>query len=77
MVFVFIQEFAIADKYYKIKINEIMTENENEIMITIIDASHEIKCKNEKENNEVLTMINATVSHEIRNPLNSIVALNL
>ena len=46
-------------------------------MITIIDASNEILCNNEKEQNEVLTMINATVSHEIRNPLNSIVAINI
>ena len=54
-----------------------MSENENEIMITIIDVSHEILCNNEKEHNEVLTMVNATVSHEIRNPLNSIVAINM
>ena len=66
------------DKYYKIKINNILnSDSHNEIMITVIDVSHEILCNNEKEHNEELTMINATVSHEIRNPLNSIVAFNM
>ena len=32
---------------------------------------------NEQAHNELMVMINATVSHELRNPLNSIVAMNL
>ena len=43
-------------------------------MITIVDASHQILCNNEKAHNELLKTINATVNHELRNPLNSIVA---
>ena len=31
----------------------------------------------EKSHNELLNIINATVSHELRNPLNSIIAQNL
>ena len=77
MVFIYNKEYAPVDKYFTIKINKIKSENDNEIMISIIDASHEILCNNEKQHNEVLTMVNATVSHEIRNPLNSIVAINL
>ena len=46
-------------------------------MISIIDSSHEIYYNNEKTNNELLKTINATVNHEIRNPLNSIVAYNV
>ena len=45
-------------------------------MISIIDTSHEILRNQEKAHNELLTMINATVSHELRNPLNAIVAFN-
>ena len=46
-------------------------------MISVIDTSHEVLRENEKAHNELLIMINATVSHELRNPLNSIVALNM
>ena len=45
-------------------------------MITIIDSSHQIQYNNEKDHNELLKTINATVNHELRNPLNSIVAFN-
>ena len=51
--------------------------DENEVMISIVDVSHQVLRNNEKAHHELLAMINATVSHEIRNPLNSIVALNL
>lgn len=54
-----------------------MGGNDNEIMISVIDTSQEILCNNEKAHNELLVMINATVSHELRNPLNSIVAFNI
>ena len=31
----------------------------------------------QKTHSKLLTVINATVSHELRNPLNSIIALNM
>ena len=46
-------------------------------MISIINASDQILCNNEKIHNELLKTINATVNHELRNPLNSIVSINL
>ena len=46
-------------------------------MISIIDASHQIRFDEEKSHNEFLKTINATVNHELRNPLNSIYAFNL
>ena len=76
MFFVFSQEYFQAEKYFMIKINRLVGENENEVMISILDTSHEILCNQEKAHNELLTMINATVSHELRNPLNAIVAFN-
>ena len=46
-------------------------------MISIINNSHEVQHNKEKAQNELLTLINATVSHELRNPLNSITAINI
>ena len=45
-------------------------------MITILDCSHQIQYANEKTENQVLKALNATVNHEMRNPLNSIVVTN-
>ena len=45
-------------------------------MVTISDCSHFIQYNNEKDNNTLQKTINATVNHELRNPLNSIVVFN-
>ena len=76
LVFIFAEKYKRpVDKYFTIKINE-LTDG-NEVMISIIDVSHEVLMNNEKAHVELLTVINATVSHELRNPLNSIVAFNI
>ncbi len=46
-------------------------------MIQIIDISDSILYDRSKAENEFLSVINATVSHELRNPLNSISAENI
>ena len=76
MIFTYTPEFHQRSKYFTIKINNLIGKNKNEIMIQINDASHYILFQNEKNQNDVLKTINATVNHEIRNPLNSIVAVN-
>ena len=76
MVFMYSSLYHEPNKYFSIKINHLSGENSNEIMVSIIDASDHIKFKNEKQNNELQKTINATVNHELRNPLNSIVAVN-
>lgn len=43
-------------------------------MIQLIDISHSILHDQQKAQNQSLEMINASVSHEMRNPLNSIIA---
>ena len=45
-------------------------------MVTIVDYTSQVNFQNEKEENELLKTINATVNHELRNPLNAIVATN-
>ena len=42
-----------------------------------MDVSTTVLYKKEKSHNELLNLINATVSHEMRNPLNSISAQNI
>jgi signal transduction histidine kinase len=46
-------------------------------MIQIIDVSKDIMYDKEKAHTELLNLINATVSHEMRNPLNSIHSQNI
>ena len=42
-------------------------------MLQIVDVSDKVLYGQSKEQNEMLSILNATVSHELRNPLNSIV----
>jgi signal transduction histidine kinase len=46
-------------------------------MFQLMDISKAILYDIEKTHNVVLSMINACVSHEMRNPLNSIIAQNI
>ena len=46
-------------------------------MIQIIDVSTDVLYNQEKSHNGLLNLINATVSHEMRNPLNSINSQNV
>jgi signal transduction histidine kinase len=48
--------------------------NEEKVMLQFIDISKSILLDLEKNSNMMLEMINACVSHEMRNPLNSIIA---
>ena len=46
-------------------------------ILQIIDISNEIMCSIANGEKKLLSLINATVSHEMRNPLNSIYSQNL
>ena len=54
-----------------------MRKDKERIMLQFIDISKTILYDMEKGHNAVLSMINACVSHEMRNPLNSIIAQNI
>ena len=75
--FMFVKHFKTDEQYFKIKINHLGGNDKNEVMVSLIDTSQEVLRTNEQAHNELMVMINATVSHELRNPLNSIVAMNL
>jgi signal transduction histidine kinase len=76
-VFIFSKNYKQEEKYFSFKLNYLGGKTKSEIMISLIDMSQEVLRNNEKAHNELLIMINATVSHELRNPLNSIIALNM
>ena len=46
-------------------------------MVQVTDVSASIMYDMEKADNKFLSLINACVSHELRNPLNSLIAQNI
>jgi len=46
-------------------------------MVQLIDVSSSVKYDQQIAANKLLSMINACISHELRNPLNSILAQNM
>ena len=48
-----------------------------QVMLQIIDVSARILYDKQKEENKLVSLINASLSHEVRNPLNSIIAQNI
>ena len=56
-------------KAKKLKIND---ENESVTLVQIIDISSKVLLKEVEEREIFQKMVNATVSHELRNPLNVI-----
>jgi signal transduction histidine kinase len=69
----------------QIKVNQIEEDGENHL-IQLVDMTEHMLLSELKNNyqfnqfkskNELLSMINACVSHELRNPLNSIIATNI
>ena len=63
--------------YFQIRLKRFYMENKEKILVQFIDISKSILYDNQKLQNQALEMINACVSHEMRNPLNSIVAQNI
>jgi signal transduction histidine kinase len=63
--------------FVQIQITEYQTDGQTMKMLQFIDISSEILYDQEKASNKFLSLINACISHELRNPLNSIIASNL
>lgn len=63
-------------KFVQLKIKKIQDRRNTKksmILIQIIDVSHKILYDESKAEKHFLSLINATVSHELRNPLNSLI----
>ena len=65
---------SLAKRYVHIKCTKFQQKNKEKYMLQIIDVSHGIMYDQQKAENSFLALINACVSHELRNPLNSIIA---
>ena len=68
--FVSVKVKAVEDATYMS--GNISSKNET-FLVQVIDLSHKMFYTEIKERESILQMINATVSHELRNPLNAII----
>lgn len=62
--------------FFEIKVSH-LDENSELIMVQIINITASVLVKFDKHDKKFLEMINACISHELRNPLNAIKALNM
>jgi signal transduction histidine kinase len=74
MIFKFDQQDS---KYFQVKVSKMQIGGEERTIVQFSDVSDSIRYMEAKTENTVLQMTNATVSHELRNPLNSIKAQNI
>ena len=63
--------------YLKIKVKNYKMNGENNVLIQMVDETKNILYIDSQGKNKFLQIINATVSHELKNPLNSIIQQNL
>lgn len=69
------KEEEAAFKYVQIKVQRVKrssSKSKNKFIIQFIDVSARLLYSEVKAQKEFLTLINATVSHELRNPLASL-----
>ena len=64
-------------RYVQIKLSKFKRNNKTKHIIQIINISNTILYNQSVAENKALGMINACVSHELRNPLNSIISQNM
>ena len=62
-------------RYVQIKRQKFKSDTRDYDMLKIIDVSMDVLYERSQGEKKLLTVINATVSHEMRNPLNSISTL--
>ena len=59
-----------------IKLTQYNKDNDSQIMIQLVDISQNLELDQKVMENEMLQIVNATTSHELRNPLSSMIAQN-
>ena len=62
-------------RYVQIKRQKFKSDTRDYDMLKIVDVSMDVLYERSQGEKKLLTVINATVSHEMRNPLNSISTL--
>lgn len=69
------EEDMVTFKFFKISRSKVLTYSDEpeKIMLAIVDISQKILYDTSKAQTELLSLINSSISHEMRNPLNSII----
>jgi signal transduction histidine kinase len=65
------------ERYVQIKRQKFKSDTKDYDMLKIVDVSMDVLYERSQGEKKLLTVINATVSHEMRNPINSINTLNI
>ena len=65
------------ERYVQIKRQKFKSDTKDYDMLKIVDISMDVLYERSQGEKKLLTVINATVSHEMRNPINSINTLNI
>mmetsp|Transcript_8094 Transcript_8094/g.12464 ORF Transcript_8094/g.12464 Transcript_8094/m.12464 type:complete len:116 (+) Transcript_8094:593-940(+) len=65
------------ERYVRVEAKELKYLEQKRLMLQVIDVSDSIRYDESKEQNQMLSILNATVSHELRNPLNAITGQNV
>ena len=66
-----------SERYVQIKRQKFKSDTKDYDMLKIVDVSMDVLYERSQGEKKLLTVINATVSHEMRNPINSINTLNI
>ena len=64
-------------QYIQLKVKDYKIGDKEMKLMQIIDVTHHILYTEFKAQNQFISLINACVSHELRNPLNSIISKNI
>lgn len=69
------EEYLPKFKFFQFKKSQVkvLEDQEEKVMLCFTDISQKILYDTSKAEGELLTLINSTISHEMRNPLNSII----
>mmetsp|Transcript_38350 Transcript_38350/g.58435 ORF Transcript_38350/g.58435 Transcript_38350/m.58435 type:complete len:136 (-) Transcript_38350:81-488(-) len=68
---------SLSKQYVRVKRTHYALEGQDKVILQFKDITNDILQDQYKNENQLLEMINACVSHELRNPLNSIAAQNI
>ena len=71
------EQDPLSQKFYRLKIENIKIEQKLIQVLKIIDITINIRLQKSQQQKKILQMVNACVSHEMRNPINSIFAMNM
>lgn len=63
-------------QFFNVKLSEIVSEGNQMVMIQFVNVSAKVYLKEKEVERKLLTLINMCISHELKNPLNSLIALS-